>query len=641
MNVRTMVVMLVVAVLAVVLMLYARDQDDSRSDGALPASLLRFDPRSVAELELSAQGESVHVRRDPADSESWQLLLETTAVRADAARIEDFANLLTQVHVHERYDRAEVGPQDYAGFGLAEPSGTVKITVPGEVLELRFGKPTLFRDQFYAESHDGEYVWVVSRDAYDELVTLLADGVRSNRITPLGSLDVKQLEVSQRGVTTHQVLRNEQQVWVVRQPYRGFAHPSRFERTLARIVNALAVEFVDDDVQTPSRYGLDEPEWVVTLTPRREAEEPEVLLVSKPGEDGTAFVMEEGGTAVVRAGAEFVEALAGDAREYRDPNFTRLGLDGVALRVRLDGKAYELVKEGESWDITEPVRDPADNQLVEALMDDLRAWAAIEFHDLATPESKGIDGEDVVELERRSGELIKLLLGDPVPGRVDEEGRPTAYYAQREDAGGRYAVVTVPIGPLRTVLDGYAQFRSKTARVWNPTELRFIGRQVAADANRNLTLERDFNGTRALPWRLGAGYDGELDPIALAPLLNLLKQVRVVDWVPSTLEHREAVGIEDENKPSVLRFEVGFEDEAFPTPPNGVIQVLLVGEPTGEDAYHARFAGDKTWAFTLPKGFVDALMRPLRKNTGPNGGTDGESGDEGTEDDTAGDETDE
>lgn len=619
MNVRTVVVMLMVAALAVVLLVVAREKKQTGGGGVLPVHAIRFDVRDASELRISGQGDALELRRRPGNSDQWELIEGTTAVRADNALVEDFLSLLSKVRVADRMARAEMEDSKIAEFGLLEPSATAEVVLPGERLTLRFGKPALGRENFYAETDDADWVWLVSRDAYDQLVVLLTEGVRSRTVTAISSLDVKRLEIEHAGVTTHDVSRNDQQIWEVRHPYRGFAHPSQFERTLARIVNAIVLAFPDDDVQTPSQYGLDPPAYTVRLTQRRDSAKPVVLQMSAPREDGTAFVMEEGSAAVMQVGAEFVEAVTEDARNFRDPNFTRLGLDGVGIRVRIGGGGYELSKEGESWDIAAPTRDPADNQLVEAVLDDIRIWDVIEFRDQTKPESVGIDGEDVIEIERRGGEVIHLWLGDPVPGQVDEAGNPTAYFALREDDSGKFAVVVVPAGPIRQLGKGYAQYRSKTARVMRVSELEYLGREASEKSMRrdvNIVLEREFNGQMALPWRLGTGFSGELDPIAIGPFLNALKQIRVSRWIPSTTAHRMATGIESEPTPSTLRIELGFNDDAFPTPPYGATQVLLIGDATEDGEFHARFAGDKDWAFTLPKSFVDAVSQPLVKRRG-------------------------
>ena len=366
MNVRAVVVMLMIAALAVVLLVVAQEKKATAPGGVLPVHALRFDLRDASELRITGQGDTLELRRRPGSSDQWELIKGTSAVRADTARVEDFLSLLSKVRVADRLPRAETADAKIAEFGLLEPSATAEVVLPGQRLNLRFGKPALGRENFYAETDDPDWIWLVSRDAYDELVVLIRDGVRSRTVTAINSLDVKRLEIEHAGVTTHDVSRNEQQIWEVRHPYRGFAHPSQFERTLARIVKAIVLGFPDDDVQTPSQFGLDPPAYTVKLTQRRDSAEPVVLQMSAPREDGTAFVLEEGSTAVMHVGAEFVEAVTEDARNFRDPNFTRLGLDGVGIRVRIGGGGYELAKEGESWDIAAPTRDPADNQLVEA-----------------------------------------------------------------------------------------------------------------------------------------------------------------------------------------------------------------------------------------------------------------------------------
>jgi hypothetical protein len=415
-------------------------------------------------------------------------------------------------------------------------------------------------------------------------------------------------------VTSLLAERDATQVWRVSQPWRGFADPQEFEHVLDRLVTSEVGAWVEVGAQDLKRWGLDTPPVEVRLT-HKKGGDPVVLLVSPPVPDGGAYLMEKGRPNVAQVPKRFVEALNTDLDTIRDRSFSRLGNDGVALKVKLGDVAYELRKSGSSWDITAPAPSfPCDAAAVGDALELVRSWRTVEFADAAKPGDYGLtEGADYVEVELQSG-------GKTVFQLSKESGADGTRWARRTSAEGESGVERVDGAPIERLARGYPQFRRKQVRDFAPflSDLERIardgGRSDEGKKVQTVVIERAVTDAAAV-WKLsdkaGPGQTGTIDAGGVSRLIAALSQIVAKDWLLWNPAKNDEMGF---YPPLAETLSIGLTfNTRTGTPPDGAEQILFVGKKRPQGGYFAKFGSDQGWAFVLSDEDVQALMTLLSK----------------------------
>jgi hypothetical protein len=613
---RNVLVMLAVAALAVFGWI-ALGPKDTGPEGRLQPTMPRFSRDDVSRLAVRSQGEVLEVRRRAERRESWDVREGTEWVRADTDKVEELLVQLARQSVVNRFTHDEVG-DDVAGYGLTQPQAEVELTLAGTdagepPLLVRYGRKSLQGESVYVDTGPRTDVWVVSANVFDMLPSLLVQSVRDQRVTDVRMFDVTRVEVVQRGVTTAELERDVSHIWRIKQPFSGFAHPSRFETELKYLVDAKVETFVETGVQDLKKYGLDRPRAELVVHSRHESK-PVVLLVGAAVRDddhaSPVFVMEQGTRHVVSVGPRFAEAVFKDPGAYRDTSFSRIGIGGVGLLVKLGGQHYRLQKQGTTWDVTEPARFPAEGAEVERALAAVRQWHTREFRDGADPAEFGISGENLVEVELQSGDRTTLYIGNPA-----EDG--SHVWARRSSHEGEGGVELVDAGPVDRLRGGYLQFRRRLVRdytEWMLPDLQRLardrGKGPEGDEVQTVSVKRDVRAERPV-WELmdAPGVTGQLDTNAVERLVAALMVVRAEEWLHWSTERKAELGIDPTE---TLMVTLEFADKGA-APPQGLKQTLHVGRRRADaegGGYYARFEGED-WAFVLGESYVEKLKQAL------------------------------
>ncbi len=613
MTLRNVVVLAILAALGLLVWIAVSGEEE---DDVLPSVFPKFDRSEVTRLVVRGQGSTLDLARRAEGGDTWDVVTGTDLVRADGAAVDEILLSISRQTVRARWDHEKITEGDLADFGLKEPLIEAELTAAGKPLLVRYGKRTSEGTNAYADAGAGTDVYVIPTEVVESLISAISGGLRDKRVFDIRAYDVAQLEIERKGVTTLQVERDVTQVWRITQPFKGYANHTKFETELGRIVNAEVEAWAEVGAQDLVKYGLESPEFVVTLTKRRDETPASVLVGKATGEEGASrFVMEKGTRNVAVAGKRFAEAIAVDAQQIRDRSFTRLGIDGVAIDVNLGPDAtYKLVKEGSTWDVQAGVpRYPADSDgAVASLLEDLRSWETQEFLDAAKPEDYGIDGTKSIRIERQGGGTQP---GGTTVLLVGEAGG--AWYGMREGDGG---VEKIDPAPLQKLLRGYLQFRRKIVRAWVTNEINKLarekGRSEEGEKAHSFEITRDVEGGDRT-WKLtgGGGRTGALDANAINDILKVLENLRAEQWLFWSPAKNEEMGFIDMRLAQTLSLVVEFP-VAF-APAEGETHVLLVGNKHPDGGYYARITGNHKpdeWAFVMSEADVELLKRNLTRD---------------------------
>lgn len=619
MTLRNVIVMLVLAALAALAWFYV--QDAPSRVPAMPATIPEFVREEVLKIVATMDGKPAVYRRRTDRTDAWELELGNSVVRADANAIDELLLQLVKQDVKADIARGDartrLSPADLEGYGLAATKTSIELHTSGSrpPLLVRYGKRTTQGSGVYVDTGDGTDIWVVGTGAFDQLSLMAANGARSNRVSDLRAYDVAAVEIVKAGVTQTRAERRPNGTWRFTHPYSGWADPLKIDEWVSKLVNVEASWDVPEG-GSAAGFGLEPPYAEVQLTPKRGGD-PAVTLIGAEIDGGGVFVQEKGRAAVGRTSDRLRKAADTPALELRDRSFSRLGIDGASLRVRIGEVAYELRKEGSSWVIAEPKGSgPADDERVRAAMEAVRSWRTVEFLDKAKPEDHGITEKgDFVEVELMGANAGKVTL------RIGAEGDSATRYGRRtspEDEGG---VERVEGAPFDLLAKGWLQFRRRTVRDFGPFMgdlVRLARDQGTTDAGKEhgeFVVERSPDDTdpEKRGWHLaakeGPGVVGTLDTTAVSHLIGAVSTITATEWLHFDSTRNAGMGFQPPLADTLsLSFE--FRPQAGSVP-GGLKQLLLVGKRRPEGGHLARFAGDDAWAFVLPDDLVKQLLAPV------------------------------
>ncbi|MCG3133767.1 MAG: hypothetical protein HMLKMBBP_01019 [Planctomycetes bacterium] len=603
MNLRSVVVMLVLAALAVLayVTLSGGDGPAARLDPTYP----RFEQSDVSVVTLRHRTETLEMRRRADRSDSWDVVSGVTTCRADGAVIEDLLVALRRQGVRTKFDAAKLAPADLQGFGLASPETSLEMKLPSSSVTVRFGKSSM-DGSMYVDGGPGTDVWVVENGCERLVIDLLANGARSRRLTDLRLFDVGAVEVVRGGITSWRVERDPSGIWRVKQPFDGFAEPTRCETRLSRLVNTEVAAWVDIGAADLVKYGLDAPSAEVRLEPRQGGD-PTVILVGKEAGPDTVYVMEKGIANVATLHRRLADAAAEPAVSMRDDSFTRLGIDGISVRVRFGDLTYKLAKAGASWEIAEPERQPADERAVRDLLEALRSWKTVEWQDGAKPADHGIGDEQFIEVELGGGAKSTYRIGREATGGT--------WWAARTAPDGAGGVERVQGEPVAMVRKGWPQFRQKLVRDFTTYMDQLVRVERASGTSeegqkvQELALTRDIHAVKPV-WRFeeGPGIAGTLKNDAVARLISALTTVHAREWQHYDPAKNDEYGFANP-RAALTSLVLKFDDASEP-PRDGAVQKLYLGNRLPGGGCYARF-GDTPWVFIAGDDLIAAAAAVL------------------------------
>jgi hypothetical protein len=370
-------------------------------------------------------------------------------------------------------------------------------------------------------------------------------------------------------------------------------------------------------------YGLDKPEYTITVTLGGEKPTTHKIQLGKPDPIGGRFVRVDDGKAVGVIPTPVVQALARTKLDFADRTLLTFKPDELLGIARLKGKEeLELAPgAGDGWNVVKPAKEKADKLLVEELADALgrlRAEKVVAFGKKEDVfKTYGLDSPEAT---------VTLTIGEKADQKVLRLGHPVD---PAKPDGDRYATVEAPgpdaaVGVLPAVLANKmlappVSFRDRTL-------VKFVDadKLVLERGPRKVTFAK-VNGT----WKVTAPLTADAEQAALDDLVGELARLRAADWVADKptpaelkafgLENPEAVWTVSNGDKVVLALRIGkttADSRAYATVGTGGAVALLskpdtakvlaeyrVRKPWALDAFQAEGVeitrGDKS--FTLQK----------------------------------------
>lgn len=257
-------------------------------------------------------------------------------------------------------------PEDLARTGLDAPETRLEVALEGgEQRTLLVGAKNKMVNKFPVTDgakqkialSEAQFVWSMDRGLFE---------FRDKRIFPIPPGAVTRVELSQKGAPAPIEMVRADELWRLRGPgvegeIQGDAATIDF--LLTALTKRMKVErFVDDTfdpTSSPERYGLDAPDYVVTLETKGGLTRTVRLSRYREtgADEGTAYAFVEGTTSAVAMRKGVVEALEPAAGHYRDRSLSRFSLVAVKklqIEIAREPKIELSRTDDDGWKMTAP-----------------------------------------------------------------------------------------------------------------------------------------------------------------------------------------------------------------------------------------------------------------------------------------------
>ncbi len=406
---------------------------------------------------------------------------------------------------------------------------------------------------------------------------------RSERILLFEPADVETFHLVKKGQTI-QLKRKDADSWEMLQPVKDKADARTISSFLLSLKGARFVRPVDEDAQDLSIYGLEDPYLKIMLQLKDKTEKSLLLGGDNPIND-TTYVKrgDDNKVLLFSADKKILDKSVFDLRSKMVLDFNSEDINKVKLQN--EGASFELVKNGDRWDIVGDIKARAGDDEVRRLLNLVKSGKVQEFADEA-PETLSEYGLEPprIQLTLEAGKESK-----PLHLLVGHKRETQGYYGKIGDAQN----VVVLGGGLVDILS------QKPVDFLNKGLLDFKEDQVAElhlrTQEEKIELMRDKEDTSK--WRITHPSPSPADAATVNSLLFDLKDAKVEEFVKSDIKDPELYGLETPQKSLTVHMK-----ESDPW-------TLDLGNTSSDGGhYFARRTGDST-VFTIATDTVTKLFR--------------------------------
>lgn len=492
--------------------------------------LWMIEAKDVEELALKREADTVRLERE---GDGW-VLVEPVKATGDKGRIDDLVTNLVTAKVGREI---ESDSSRLADFGLDSPAAevTIRIKDTAEPLTLLLGERNPTQTWVYAKEGAKPDVFLLPEFILGHAEKPVID-LRDKTILAFDRQDVRQVEITYRGQVLSAERGEKATRWkmVKPRPYRadwerlsGFLDKLGFEKVKA---------FVAEAPESLSPYGLDRPTRVTLWTGTGEERAARHLLLGRldPDTNGV-YAMRPGEKNVFLVAREVWTKLPKTVADLRDKTLLDYDLNSV-VKLELEspkGKVV-VVKDDETWRISEPEDHNADDSEVSGVLWDLRDLKALRvLADEAQAVGRYLPEPQVsVSVWEREASSPKTVLLAPVAGKGD--GKAMAYAA----VAGQGPVVMVEAEALEELSRSVTELRDRTLLgSFDPEE---VARLQIKDGEQVMLVERKGEKN----WRVVEPEQGKAQADKIENLLFTLTTLKWTDLVSAEGEEAARYGLD-------------------------------------------------------------------------------------------------
>jgi len=262
-----------------------------------------------------------------------------------------------------------------------------------------------------------------------------------------------------------QLRHPENNGWVIQQPHKGRADIMGVHALIEKFLQARIIEFITDEKSELSVYGLEEPDYELTLFTRDE--ETQTLRIGKPHPDqpDARYAKWVESDSVFTVPAEWTQIL-----DLKDDPLRSQHVLGVLpariteLQIARGEQQVHLAKTNEQWQITRPAQWDAETSQVQELLQTLAQAVVLDFVDNPSAEQQQLMSNAIWSIDF-------VVNGKTNTLQISEEDSDGHRLVQRSEESSPYSV------DANLIHNAFANplfFRNRTVLQIDPSQIEKI-----------------------------------------------------------------------------------------------------------------------------------------------------------------------
>jgi hypothetical protein len=421
----TLLLLLVLVALGTYIYFVEWKRPPASESGTEKAKIFTVDSAKVEELRItSSSGETTSLKKE---NGRWKV---TSPVASDADEAEA-SGITSNLSTLETQRVVDESPKDLAPFGLAPPRVEIAFRATGdkEPRRLLLGAKTPTGGDMYAKLPHEARVFLVS-GFLDSTFDRSTFDLRDKAVLKVDRDKVDGLEV--RAASQTLGFAKSADAWKMTAPIAARADFGAVEGLLGRIANGQMKSIADAEGSDLKKYGLDKPEYTVTLAAGSARS---VFLVGGKTPEGQYFAKDGSRPMVFTVDAFLVEDLSKapadfrpkDLFEFRTFSGQRFEVTRANVTLVFEKRKGKDDKQPERWVRVQPAKEIEETKIIDALskVSNLRADTFVDALPAGAAQAAQIkaryaDGkkEEVVAFLEAGDEIFATRAGDPGAAKV-------------------------------------------------------------------------------------------------------------------------------------------------------------------------------------------------------------------------------
>lgn len=366
----TLIIFVVFAVLLAFVLIF---ENISKGKKEGEEKLVDLSSDDVQKISLKKEDETLIFEKNEAGE--W-LITEPLKAKADKYEVDrladDFSDLPIQRVVEEE-------PEDLEKYKIPQKEITLWYKERKEPVKVLIGMENPLDNHLFARRENEKRVVLLSSSLKSLMEKSLFE-FRQKDVFHFETDEVKNVKLKAKDVEW--AAEKMEKEWFFRKPFEALAMESKISGILSSLSNLKAKEFISEDKQADEakEYGLDEPEYEITLN-MPSSNQQVTFALTKKEED--LYATTSLSSKIITAENTILSDLEKEAVELREKEVTNFNSWEVnKLHLKRGDIDWVLVKDEEdNWKFESPVNEEADKSKIETFIRKIEGLEAEEFID--------------------------------------------------------------------------------------------------------------------------------------------------------------------------------------------------------------------------------------------------------------------
>ncbi|HPD00608.1 MAG TPA: DUF4340 domain-containing protein [Acetivibrio sp.] len=252
---RNIVILVVVLVALIGAYLIVKPLVGTEEEVSTRIEVVEMDSEKVVEVTIeNSDGKFVFKKNE----DQWVMISGGDFV-IDTYRIDSIVSNVCDLYA---YKIVEENPEDLGLYGLDKPVLVSVKTSEGETVEIEVGNLTATKQAYYMKKKGENTVYTIP-DFAGEVLSSRKTDLRNKYVLDVTSSEVTELVLTKDGKVTFNAVKVPDSGWTIKEPIESGVDMIRLNNALEELVRAEVIDYIEEDAKDLSKYGLDEPSYIV------------------------------------------------------------------------------------------------------------------------------------------------------------------------------------------------------------------------------------------------------------------------------------------------------------------------------------------------------------------------------------------